>query len=248
MQLSVVVLPAPLAPSRHTTLPAPDRRARRSRARGRAVAGRDALQLKHCGLAQIGFDHPGSLRTSRRRALGDLLAEAQHGDAIGNTHHELHHVLDQHDGEALVAYQVDQQGVERRDLLAAQSGRRLVEQEQARPDGQRARQIEHLLPPKSSCLGARVAQWPASPRRSSSASASVDRRGVRPPRAPARARTGSTGGMRGVMPTSRFSRHGQAAAEFDVLEGARDADAPQSRGPAGRAASGPRTGCRPRSA
>ena len=40
----------------------------------------------------------GSLCTSAGRALGDLLAEVQHGDAVGDPHDQPHVVLDQQDG------------------------------------------------------------------------------------------------------------------------------------------------------
>ena len=34
-----------------------------------------------------------------RRALGDLAAEVEHDDAVGDRHHELHVVLDQQDAD-----------------------------------------------------------------------------------------------------------------------------------------------------
>ena len=66
-------------------------------------------------------------------------------------------MLDQHDGDALIAREIDQQRVERRDLAVAQAGGRLVEQQQLRLRGERAREVEHLLVPEIELLGRRVA-------------------------------------------------------------------------------------------
>ena len=45
----------------------------------------------------------GSVWTSAGCALGDLLAEVEHGDAVAHAHDEAHVVLDEDDGQAGVA-------------------------------------------------------------------------------------------------------------------------------------------------
>jgi len=49
--------------------------------------------LERCGLAEDLLDGLG-------QALGDLLAEVEHGHAVADAHHQAHVVLDEDDGEA----------------------------------------------------------------------------------------------------------------------------------------------------
>ena len=98
--LSVVVLPAPFDADERHGLAVPD--LERDVADGgdvpvagldRAQAGRSVDML----LAQVGLDHPRVAGDRRGRALGDLLAEGQHHDPVGERHHRPHVVLDQQD-------------------------------------------------------------------------------------------------------------------------------------------------------
>ena len=118
MPFSVVVLPAPFAPIRHTSSPSPtsrsmplhrldaavgDLRARARRAAARS-APRHAARLAGSATtsppryAAITF---GSFCTSRGGAFGDLLAVVEHQHAVAHAHHQLHVVLDQQDRRAV---------------------------------------------------------------------------------------------------------------------------------------------------
>ena len=77
-----------------------------------------------------------------RSALGDLLAVVERDDAIGDALHDVHVVLDEEDRQpALVAQAPDQLGDLVR-LVGVHPRRRLVEQQQPRPRGQRAGDLE----------------------------------------------------------------------------------------------------------
>src|SRR4030095_16027569 len=91
-------------------------------------------------LAEIGLDHQRIAANFSRRSFGNLLPEIEHRDAVRDRHDELHDVLDEKYRDALVARQVDQQRVERRDLAIAQAGGRLVEQDEFRAFGARTRE------------------------------------------------------------------------------------------------------------
>ena len=80
----------------------------------------------------------------RRHALDQLGAEVHHHQPVDQFHHEVHVVLDDQDRHALLA-QLAQQVGERHLLLAAQAGGRLVEHQQHRVGGQRARDLEDAL-------------------------------------------------------------------------------------------------------
>src|SRR5262249_20587414 len=67
-----------------------------------------------------------SLVDVRADYRGRELAEVEHRDLVGNLHHVVHVVRDQHDGEALVGeapHQIEHLG----GLRNAEGGRRLVE-------------------------------------------------------------------------------------------------------------------------
>ena len=51
--------------------------------------------------AEIGLAHGRIGLDLARAALGDLLAEIQHGDAVSDAHHQLHHMLDDVDAPSL---------------------------------------------------------------------------------------------------------------------------------------------------
>ena len=116
-----------------------------------AVEGVEPLDLEHHrrvprfrGRAEIGADHRLVLLHLGRRALGDLAAEIERDDLVGNRHHQVHVMLDeQHRDLALVADAPDQRA-ELADLAVVEPAGRLVEQQQLRPTGKRARQFDPL--------------------------------------------------------------------------------------------------------
>ena len=79
----------------------------------------------------------------RRRARGDDAAVDQHGDAVGEREHRLHVVLDQHDGDFPAAIPAAASPCAR--IGDAESGHRLVEQQQLRLGRERDRQFELAL-------------------------------------------------------------------------------------------------------
>ena len=86
----------------------------------------------------------GSLLHVRRRALGDLLAVVEHQHAVADAHHQLHVVLDQQDRDAVVAdASISLPSATR--LGGVHAGRRLVEREQLRLGGERARDLQPAL-------------------------------------------------------------------------------------------------------
>jgi hypothetical protein len=77
-------------------------------------------------------------------ALGDLLAEVQHRDALGQAHHQIHGVLDQEDRQPPRLQGADVLG-ETLLLGPAHARGRLVEQEQAGLSGQGPRHLQAAL-------------------------------------------------------------------------------------------------------
>ncbi len=75
---------------------------------------------------------------SARRSFGDLLAEIEHRDPVGDRHDELHHVLDQDDGELPLAREIDQQRIERSEFRGC-AGRRPARRAAAGAARRRAR-------------------------------------------------------------------------------------------------------------
>ena len=101
---NVVVLPAPLAPSKVTMLPFVEREVEPVQRLVLAVKGAQPADLEHhrrilrprsFGLAEIGADHLLVLLHRGRRALGDLPAEIERDDLVGDRHHEAHVMLDE---------------------------------------------------------------------------------------------------------------------------------------------------------
>ena len=80
----------------------------------------------------------------RGRALGDLAAEVEHDDLVGDRHDHRHVVLDEQHAEVeLVAHRPDQLA-ELVDLGVREPGRGLVEQQQPGPGRERARDLDAL--------------------------------------------------------------------------------------------------------
>ncbi len=100
--------------------------------------------------AQVGLDHFFVLLHVVRRALGDLLAVVEHGDAVAQAHDELDVVLDQQDGAVVVADTVDQ--LAQHHLLGGvHAGGRLVERDQLRVGGERAGDLQAPLVAVGQC-------------------------------------------------------------------------------------------------
>ena len=95
--------------------------------------------------AEVGGDDGRVALDLRGRALGDLLAEVQHDDAVGDAHDELHVVLDeQHAHAALGVDLLDQPGeVPLLDRVGARG--RLVEQQHSRLGAQRPGDLQPAL-------------------------------------------------------------------------------------------------------
>ena len=74
----------------------------------------------------------GSSRTSSGRAFGDLAAEIEHDDLVGDRHHHRHVVFDEEDAQLELVPQRADQLAELVDLGMRETGRRLVEQQQTR--------------------------------------------------------------------------------------------------------------------
>src|SRR5690606_29740438 len=133
----VVVLPAPLRPSRATTCPSstvsdsplstepspyPPERSRSSS----IVPPRPATQVCLLCVSVLSYLVRGALCKHR--------AVVQHGDAVGEGEDHAHAVLDKDDGH--VARQSLEPFEERRDLVGSQTRRRLIQEQQARPHGE----------------------------------------------------------------------------------------------------------------
>src|ERR1700674_1017504 len=107
-----VVLPAPFGPSRQVIWPLPtcSETPLRASILPEAVTRSATSSIessRDLGGAEIGFAHERVGLDLGRRAFGDFLAEVEHRDAVGDRHDELHVMLDQEDGEALLAELAD---------------------------------------------------------------------------------------------------------------------------------------------
>ena len=95
-------------------------------------------------LAEIGLDHLGIGLHLGGGAVGDHLAVVEHRDAVGHGHDHVDMMLDQDDGHAAIGEAADQLH-QVLDLAMRQAGGGLVEQQQLRPQRQRARDLEAPL-------------------------------------------------------------------------------------------------------
>src|SRR3972149_5504186 len=94
--------------------------------------------------AKVRLDHPLVRLDDSGRPLGDLLPVVQDEDGLAELHDDLHVVLDDQDGLALVPEARDgrQELVQER---AVHPGRRLVQQDQLRGRHQHADELQELL-------------------------------------------------------------------------------------------------------
>ena len=159
-----------------------------------------------------------------RRALGDLLAVVEDGDAVADAHDHLHVVLDEQDGQAQLGPQLVDERHHLGRLARVHPGGRLVEQQELGLAAERAGDLEPTLVAVRQVLGQVVA-------------AAASGRPARAAPRPATRASRSSRRLRGVessassrfalswecMPTRTFSSGGHVLEEADVLE--RPADA-----------------------
>ncbi len=98
-------------------------------------------------LAEVRADDVGILAHLEWSALGDLLAEVEHVDALGDVHDHAHVVLDQHDGDVPLLVNVEDEARHVLLLLHVHTRHRLVEQQQPWRLSQRPTQLHTLLQP-----------------------------------------------------------------------------------------------------
>src|SRR5689334_4988786 len=142
----VVVLPAPFAPMRVTISPSSTVSEISESASMRPYCVETPVSSSSAivGNPQVGRDHGGVVADLGRLAVGDLLPELQHHDAVGHPHDEPHVVLDEQHGVAVVADAPDQ--AHQVVLLGrVEPGCRLVEAQQLGLGGQRAGDLEAAL-------------------------------------------------------------------------------------------------------
>src|SRR2546427_62727 len=96
------------------------------------------------GGSEICADHVRVRLDLGGRSFGDHAAPVQHDHGVGDPHHHPHVVLDEEDGDALLADPPDE-AADNRLLGARHSGPRLVEQEHARPRPERHGQLHQPL-------------------------------------------------------------------------------------------------------
>src|SRR5262245_20688188 len=153
MARSVVVLPAPLLPSRATTSPSPTRKVTPFKAR---ISPSDTWRFRtsstlglraRCPLAaaEIGFDDAGVLLDVGGAPLGNLLPVVEHGDVVGDLHDHAHVVLDEEDGEAEVAHQLAQESHETARFSLGHARGGLVEEEERGLRSESAADLEPAL-------------------------------------------------------------------------------------------------------
>src|SRR5579859_1465106 len=126
MVLSVVVLPAPLPPISATISPiSTPNEMPLSTSIWPYDTWRSSILSMAVPPAEIGFDDLRIALNVRGRAFGDLFAEVEHRDAITDSHHQPHIMLDQQYGDAAALERGD--GIEQRHALGhVHAGRRFV--------------------------------------------------------------------------------------------------------------------------
>src|SRR6185312_4677721 len=94
--------------------------------------------------AEVGIDDALVLTNLFGHALRDHRAEVEHGDAIGQPHHETDIMLDEQHGHARGGEFADQL-LQLAALTGSKSGCRLVEQEQLRPPHESSSELHSAL-------------------------------------------------------------------------------------------------------
>ena len=171
--------------------PAVARAARARSGRARSIMPR----ARRRRLAEVRLDDPLVVLDLLRRALRDLLAVVEHRDAVGDAHDDLHVVLDEEHGQALLLPELGDELGERRGLLRVHARGGLVEQEQLRLGRERAGDLEPALVAVGQVPRELRRRGPRGPR---SAGARSPGRGTPSPRA---GRGGSRRWSRGCRPS-----------------------------------------------
>src|SRR5437764_1053895 len=148
----VVDLPLPLAPSSVTISPSRTLRDTPSSARRCPYAtlrsSMSSMLATAVRSAEVGLDHRGIADDVARLARRDRASVVQDDDTVGETHDEIHVVLDDDERQPQLVAQPCDELHERPRLGGIEAARRLVEQEAARLGGQRPRELEPFLPAK----------------------------------------------------------------------------------------------------
>ena len=138
------LLPAPLAPISTTISPVPHLEGDPTQGLHVAVGHRQAVDLQqHVTRSQGRPPAPGDPSGSRGHALGDLLAEVQHGHRVREVHEHLHVVADHHHGHPSLAHLPDDL-LDALHLLHAHARSRLVEQQDLRVADEGPRDLHEL--------------------------------------------------------------------------------------------------------
>ncbi len=95
--------------------------------------------------AEIGFRDGWIAPHFGGRAFGDLAAEIQHVNAVGDVHHDPHLVLDHQYGDAEFVADIEHEAGDVLGLLLVHARHHFVEQQQFRFAGERPRQLDALL-------------------------------------------------------------------------------------------------------
>ena len=95
------------------------------------TSGRGLVRVVVLG-AEVGLDHGGVRAHLGRRPVGDLTAEVQDVDVLGDAHHEVHVVLDEQHRQLVVVADLADEAPELLDLLVVQAAGGLVQQKQLR--------------------------------------------------------------------------------------------------------------------
>src|SRR5919197_2400005 len=133
MARSVVVFPAPFAPSTVTIAPSPTSSVTPCSARMAPycawTSSSSSSAIGLCG-PQIGLDHGAVALNVGGRPLGDLASEVEADDVVGHLHDEVHVVLDDEHREPVRVVDPPQQRCEAVDLLVVQPSCGFVEEEE----------------------------------------------------------------------------------------------------------------------
>ena len=135
-----------------------DRAALPADRRDRGIAHHGRPLMPHGAFApEIGRDDARIGERLGRRAVGDLLAVAQHHHAVAERRYHIHVVLDQQHRDTALLARVEDEARHVFLLFLVHAGHRLVEDQEARLGHQRARQLDALLQPEGNDLDRRVA-------------------------------------------------------------------------------------------
>src|ERR1700722_16859389 len=140
MARSVVVLPAPLAPSNAVTPPSSTAKLMPCRTfvspypACRPLASSSAgMSLVLLRVAEVGADHLRLGPHLVRRPVGDFKTKLQRHDFVGHAHHQIHVMLDQQDAEIELLAHPPHEHREFIDLAVIEAAGRLVEHQQFWP-------------------------------------------------------------------------------------------------------------------